>query len=144
MSNDGGYFKLSGETATDPDYQPAFMEVLRDVIGLEPNPGVTLRPVFGKGMTVSFVYMEPNSVAPVHQHPQEQIGTIIEGTYEFELDGEKRWVRKGEVYVVPPNVPHGAITGEERCLALDVFCPPREGFRELMQKALEDRGMEPR
>ena len=49
-------------------------------------------------------------------------------------------MRKGEVYVVPPNVPHGAVTGDEACLALDVFCPPREGFRELMEKALRERG----
>jgi quercetin dioxygenase-like cupin family protein len=90
-------------------------------------------------MTMSFVYMEPHSVAPVHQHAEEQIGTMIEGAYEFELGGEKRIVRKGDVYVVPPFVPHGAVTYDEGCLALDVFSPPREGFRELMDKALAER-----
>jgi len=54
--------------------------------------------------------MEPNRVAPVHSHTEEQIGTIIEGEYEFELNGVKRLIRKGDVYVVPPNVPHGAVT----------------------------------
>ena len=140
MAEEVDYFRLSGDVEIDPDYKPVFMNVMEEVLGLEPHPGVTLRPVFGKGITVSFVYMEPNSVAPMHQHPQEQIGTIIDGTYEFELAGEKRWVRKGEVYVVPPNVPHGAVTGDEACLALDIFCPPREGFRELMEKALRERG----
>ncbi len=140
MSGDGGYFRLSEDAEIDPEAEPAFLTVLQDVMGLEPHPGVTLRPVFGKGMTVSFVYMEPHSVAPVHQHPQEQIGTVIEGTYEFELGGTKRWVRRGDVYIVPPNVPHGAVTGDESCVALDVFCPPREGFRELIEKAARERG----
>ena len=64
---------------------------------------------------------------------------MIEGSYLFELAGEKRWVHKGEVYVVPPNVPHGAVTGDEPCLALDVFSPPREAFAELMEQALRER-----
>jgi quercetin dioxygenase-like cupin family protein len=113
-----------------------------DVVGLLVEPGLILRPVFGRNMTMSFVSMDPHSVAPVHRHPQEQIGTIIEGSYEFELAGQKRVVRKGDVYIVPPNVPHGAVTYDEGCLALDVFSPPREGFRELMDRVLEERARE--
>lgn len=58
--------------------------------------------------------MEPNRVVPIHSHTEEQIGTIIEDEYEyeyeFELNGVKRLIRKGDVNVVPPNVPHGAVT----------------------------------
>ena len=140
MSDEVLYFRTY-EAAGDPDrtYEPTFLNVERDVPGLGVVPGLVLRPVFGTNLTMSFVYMEPNTEAPVHQHPEEQFGTIIEGSYEFELDGEKRVVRKGDVYMVPPNVPHGAWTHDEPCLALDVFSPPREMFRELMQKELERR-----
>jgi quercetin dioxygenase-like cupin family protein len=132
------YFRTRPDAAVDAEYKPRYLQVERDLLGLNLEPGLILRPVFGRNMTLSFVSMEPNSVAPVHQHPQEQIGTVIDGSYEFELAGEKKVVRKGDVYVVPPNVPHGAVTHEEGCLVLDVFSPPREAFAELMQQAVPE------
>jgi unsaturated pyranuronate lyase len=142
MTDPVGYFTSRQDAEIDPGYPPAYIDVEEDVIGLPVEPGLILRPVFGKNMTVIFVFMQPKSIAPVHQHPQEQIGTIIEGSYEFELAGVKRVVRRGDVYVVPPNVPHGAVTHDESCLAVDVFSPPREGFKELMDQAVEARRRE--
>ncbi len=132
------YFRTRADAALDPDYRPRYLHVERDLVGLNLEPGLVLRPVFGRNMTLSFVSMEPHSVAPVHQHPQEQIGTVIEGSYQFELAGEKKVVRRGDVYVVPPNVPHGAVTLDEGCLVLDVFSPPREAFAELMEQAVPE------
>ena len=100
-----GYFFTDPDAKIDPTAEPRYLSVERDVLGLHPikeSPGLTLRPVFGQNLTMSFVYMEPHSVAPVHQHAEEQVGTIIEGEYEFDLDGDVRVVRKGDVYVVPP------------------------------------------
>lgn len=138
MTDGADYFRTHAEAEIDAGYRPRFLEVFRDLVGLNIEPGLVLRPVFGRNLTLSFVSMEPNSVAPVHQHPQEQIGTVIEGSYEFELDGVKRVVRRGDVYVVPPNVPHGAVTLDEGCLVLDVFSPPREAFAELMERAIPE------
>jgi quercetin dioxygenase-like cupin family protein len=143
VSDDVQYFRIEADASIDPTYPPRYLHVQRDLLGLGVEPGLVLRPVFGRNLTLSFVSMERNSVAPVHQHPQEQIGTVIEGSYEFELDGEKKVVRKGDVYVVPPNVPHGAVTHDEPCLVLDVFSPTRDAFAELTQKAtkeLQDKG----
>ncbi len=139
MEDQNAYFRTRPDAEIDASYRPAFVNVEREVLGLRVEEGLVLRPVFGRNLTVSFVYMEPHSVAPVHQHPQEQIGTIVEGGYEFELAGEKRMVRRGDVYVVPPNVTHGAVTHDEHCLAIDVFSPPREMLRELMDRARAER-----
>jgi Cupin domain len=54
------------------------------------------------------VDFQPHAVAPLHQHPEEQIGTMPEGECEFELNCVKRTIRPGDVYVIPPNVPHSA------------------------------------
>jgi quercetin dioxygenase-like cupin family protein len=140
MSDDVQYFRTGGDTEVDATYEPRYVHVFRDLLGLQVERGLVLRPVFGRNLTLSFVSMEPRSVAPVHQHPQEQIGTVIEGSYEFELAGEKKVVRKGDVYVVPPNVPHGAVTHDEGCLVLDVFSPPREAFAEIMEQATAELG----
>ena len=52
------------------------------------------------------MYLQAHAVAPLHQHPEEQIGTMPEGACEFELNGVKRTIRPGDVYVIPPNMPH--------------------------------------
>ncbi|AQQ55215.1 hypothetical protein B0X71_18425 [Planococcus lenghuensis] len=117
------------------DFQPRHLNT-DDIPLLKVVEGLGLKPVFGENVQLSFVYMEPNSVAPVHSHPEEQIGTMIEGEYEFELNGVKKMIRKGDVYVVPPNVPHGAVTYEKGCVALDIFSPPRTGYKKMMDEAL--------
>lgn len=130
------YFQKVERVLTDLPWDPAFESVER-VVPLVVGEGVELRPVFGHGVMMSFVYMQPNSVAAVHAHPEEQMGTIIEGEYEFELNGVRRLCRRGDVYIVPPGVPHGARTFARPCIALDVFAPPRGGFRELWEAALK-------
>jgi quercetin dioxygenase-like cupin family protein len=135
MSSETPYFGPAYEYQLDPDFRPSYLDLERDVPSLPVEPGVVIRPVLGKRLNLSFVYFEPRSTAPVHQHREEQIGTVLEGSLRFELAGEQRLLRRGDVYVIPPDVPHGASTGEEGCITLDVFSPPREGLRELIEKA---------
>ena len=59
---------------------------------------------------------------------------MLEGECEFELNGVKRTIRPGDVYVIPPNVPHSARAYDKPCVALDIFSPPRSGFREMLDK----------
>lgn len=61
------------------------------------------------------------------------MGAVLQGSLHFELAGEKRLLRPGDVYVIPPDVPHGAASDEEGCVTLDVFAPPREGLRALVE-----------
>jgi len=99
---------------------------------ITPVPGIEIRAVSGSGITLSFVSFAADAVAPVHTHPHEQMGTVLEGEMEFEIPGERRILRPGEVYSVPPNVPHGArAMGGRPCLALDAFTPRREDFMAL-------------
>jgi quercetin dioxygenase-like cupin family protein len=135
MSRETPYFGPAYAYEIDPAFRPSYLNLERDVPSFPVEPGVVIRPVLGDRMNISFVYFEPHAVAPVHQHPEEQIGTVLEGSLEFELAGEKRTLRRGDVYVVPPDVPHGASTGEERCVTLDVFSPPRQGLRELLERS---------
>jgi unsaturated pyranuronate lyase len=138
VTDEGRYFRTNVGSSGQAVYEPRYLHVERDLLGLNIEPGLVLRPVFGLGMTLSFVYMSAHSVAPVHQHPQEQIGTVIDGSCEFELNGEKKLVGKGDVYMVPPDVPHGAMTQDSACLVLDVFSPPREAFAEIMAQAVDE------
>jgi quercetin dioxygenase-like cupin family protein len=139
MSEETPYFRPAYEYGTDPDFRPSFLNVDRDVPSLPVEPGLVVRPVIGRRLNISFIHFEPRAVAPVHQHGEEQIGTVLEGSMEFELAGEKRTIRRGDAYVIPPNVPHGGVATDEGCVTLDVFSPPREGIREQVERAGDAR-----
>jgi len=129
--------------AMDPNVAPAggavgrYVDVQGDVLPVEFVPGLVFRPVVGEGLMVNFVHYEPVTEAPVHSHEEEQITFVIEGAFEFELDGDVRMMRPGTAVVVPPGVPHGAKTLDEGCSEIDVFVPPRKVLLEAMRAAAE-------
>lgn len=90
--------------------------------------GLEFRPVLGERMMANFVTFEPHTEAPRHVHEEEQIVIVLEGELEFELDGDVRTMRPGDVAVVPPWVPHGARTKDTSCREVDVFTPPRRSL----------------
>lgn len=61
----------------------------------------------------------------VDQHPQEQISYIEKGAVEFEVDGKKRVLRKGDTQYIPSNIKHQVKVLEE-CVILDIFTPLRQ------------------
>ena len=99
---------------------------------IEVTPGLRFQPILGENLMANFVSFEPNVIAPVHWHDEEQISIVIEGEMEFEVGGKKKLIRRGDAVLIPPNVPHGARTFDTTCLQMDVFNPPRHGLLELM------------
>jgi gentisate 1,2-dioxygenase len=89
-------------------------------------PGLEFRPVLAEETMVNFVSFAPDTEAPRHAHREEQIVIVLEGEFEFEIDGEVRTMRVGDVAVIPPWVSHGARTRQQPCYEADVFNPPRE------------------
>jgi len=96
-------------------------------------PGLGFRPVLGQRTLTNFVSFAPGAVAPKHVHEEEQIVVILDGEMVFDLDGDIRTMRKGDVAVIPAWVPHGAWTVDTRCEELDVFCPPRQSLLKLAE-----------
>ena len=103
-------------------------------------PGLGFRPVLGERTMVNFVSFEPNTEAPMHVHEEEQIVLVLEGEFEFELDGDVRTMRAGDVAVVPAWVPHGARTHDFSCREIDVFNPPRRSLLEHASNQSPDPG----
>jgi quercetin dioxygenase-like cupin family protein len=104
-----------------------------EIASAEFVPGLTFRPVLGDGVLTNFVHFEPGAQAPRHVHEEEQIVIILDGEMTFDLDGDVRTMRKGDVAVVPAWVPHGAWTTDTTCLEVDVFCPPRRTLLALAE-----------
>ena len=97
----------------------------------EVRPGVFLRVLPGRRVMFSAVRFQPHATVPTHQHPHEQLGIVLEGELELWIGEERRTLRHGDMYAIPPDVPHGAETKASTCLVLDVFHPLREDYLKL-------------
>ena len=95
----------------------------------ELSPGVCTRTFWGDKMLVSLLEFSPNSVVPMHTHPQEQVGVVIEGELYMTIGAETRLMKAGESYVIPGDVEHGGKTGEKPAKVVDVFSPVRDEYK---------------
>jgi quercetin dioxygenase-like cupin family protein len=102
-----------------------------DIAPVEFLPGLGFRPVLGIRAMTNFVSFAPGAEAPRHVHEEEQIVIVLDGEFIFDLDGDIRTMRKGDVAVIPAWVPHGAWTTDTTCLEVDVFAPPRQSLLKL-------------
>lgn len=104
-----------------------------DLEAAEFVPGLGFRPVLGQRAMANFVDFEPGVEAPRHVHEEEQIVIVLDGEFTFDLDGDVRVMRKGDVAVVPAWVPHGAWTTDSHCREVDIFTPPRRSLLALVE-----------
>lgn len=83
---------------------------------------------------LSYLEMDEGAVIPLHDHPHEQGGMLLEGRLRFTLGDETRTVEAGAMFIIPPGVPHTVVAIDGPALVLDVFSPVREDYVELMNK----------
>jgi quercetin dioxygenase-like cupin family protein len=63
----------------------------------------------GREVVQVIVELEPGTTAPKHSHPGEEIIYVLEGTWEYTLDGKPPVVLKaGDVLFIPAGVIHSA------------------------------------
>jgi len=111
------------------------LEGTADALRIEPGDslpilplvdGIVVKPVMGERLNIQEVVLIPGAVAPVHTHPEEQLGYVVSGTCEL-TDGQTHWqLGPGDCYHAPSGIPHGAKALSEGCVILDAFSPPRE------------------
>jgi quercetin dioxygenase-like cupin family protein len=90
--------------------------------------GVLARTVEGDRMSFAVVELAPNSRVAEHEHPNEQIGIVLQGSMTFTIGVETRVVRAGDTYNIPGGVRHHADTGPEGAVVIDVFAPVRSDW----------------
>lgn len=91
--------------------------------------GARTRTFWGKQMLFSLVEVEAGALVPLHTHPHEQGGIIVEGELEMGIGGEVRVLKPGDMYIIPGDVEHYAKGQAAKAIALDIFSPVREEFK---------------
>jgi quercetin dioxygenase-like cupin family protein len=91
-------------------------------------PGIQ-RQVFGYDNNIMLVKVkfEKDAVGAMHEHHHTQVSYVESGAFELTIDGEKKILKQGDGYFVPPNIIHGCKCIEAGVL-IDVFTPLREDF----------------
>jgi quercetin dioxygenase-like cupin family protein len=93
----------------------------------ELNPLLGRRLITGGDMMIAHVYLKKGCIVAKHEHHNEQLTYVLEGSLRFRLGDEGEQVvdvNAGEVLCIPRNLPHEAEALEDT-LDVDVFNPPR-------------------
>ena len=107
-----------------------------EITRVELVPGVNIRTMWGEKVMMSIIENAPHVNVPMHSHPHEQAGIVLEGEYEMTIGGETRLLKPGDAYVIPGGVEHALKGLDGKAVALDIFSPPREEYKEKV-KAIE-------
>ncbi len=129
-----GYFEAGHGEPTEPG---RIVTVETELPGIDLTPGLRSHPLVGKKLLASFVRYQPNSVAPLHAHEEEQVFIVLEGELEITLGDEVRRVKAGDAALIPAWVPHSVRSLDQPAYQLDVFSPPRRALLELLEARVE-------
>lgn len=101
---------------------------LSNIPSKEIMPGYHGKLVHTKTMSLVFWDVEKNATVPEHHHIHEQIMHVIEGQFEFTLNGKTKVYYAGDIVVIASEIPHSgrAITS---CKLMDVFSPTRDEYK---------------
>jgi len=73
------------------------------------------------------VGFDTGGIGALHKHHHSQITHVESGVFEIEIDKEKKVLKAGDAFYIPPNVLLGAVCRECGVL-IDVVSPMREDF----------------
>lgn len=100
-----------------------------DLDGYKPAlPGIRRKTLCHGARTLMTEFLlEQGRVLPLHAHPHEQTGYLVQGHLCLTIGGELHEVRPGDSWCIPASVEHGAQILEDS-VAIEVFSPVREDY----------------
>jgi quercetin dioxygenase-like cupin family protein len=87
------------------------------------------RKILGYDEQLMMVLVDFNkgAVGSLHKHHHRQVTYVSKGKFETIIGKEKKILKEGDSFFIPPGVEHGVICIEKGTL-IDVFTPTREDF----------------
>jgi len=79
-------------------------------------------------VTLAFFEVEKGAALPLHSHIHEQVTQVLEGQFQLTVGDETKVYEKGQVVIIPSNVPHGGVA-LTTCKIFDIFTPVREDYK---------------
>ena len=85
-------------------------------------------------MTFMKIRIDADSVLPLHSHPNEQIGTCLEGAGRMTSNGKTFEIHTGDTWTIPSGEEHMFKAGDTPVKIIEVWSPPREDYRALAKQ----------
>lgn len=87
------------------------------------------RKIFGYEDRVMMVKVkfEKGAIGSLHEHHHTQVSYFESGVFEVTISGQKKVLKGGDGFFVPPNAVHGVVCLEAGMI-VDVFTPHRSDF----------------
>jgi quercetin dioxygenase-like cupin family protein len=82
---------------------------------------------YNKDLMMVKVIFKKGAIGVVHSHVHTQTTYCASGEFDFNVGGETRIVREGDVLYIPSEMLHGVVCLEAGVL-IDTFNPVREDF----------------
>lgn len=71
------------------------------------------------------VAFDVGGIGAAHSHEHTQMSYVASGVFSITIADETRFVKAGDAYYIPSNVPHSAVCVETGVL-IDLFTPMRD------------------
>jgi quercetin dioxygenase-like cupin family protein len=91
------------------------------------SPTIGRRLFHTQTMTVAWITLAKGALVPRHEHPNEQVATVLEGRLRFVVGEDELIASAGDTVPLAANVPH-QVEALEDSVVLDVFSPLREDW----------------
>jgi quercetin dioxygenase-like cupin family protein len=87
----------------------------------EVRPGIFGATVHTPQLTATLYRYGAGSSWEEHQHPEDQITTVLEGAIDFVVAGESVHLTAGQLATLPGGTPHSASVPAAGAVTLNVF-----------------------
>ncbi|HVP03430.1 MAG TPA: cupin domain-containing protein [Solirubrobacteraceae bacterium] len=87
----------------------------------EARPGIFGATVHTPQLTAIVYRYAPGSSWEEHQHPQDQITTVLEGEIDFVVAGRPVHMVAGQTATLPGGTPHAATVPESGAVTLNIL-----------------------
>jgi quercetin dioxygenase-like cupin family protein len=88
----------------------------------EVRPGIFGSTIHTPQLTATLYRYSAGSAWEEHQHPQDQITMVLEGTIDFVVAGDPVRLTKGQLAALPGGVPHSAtVPSDGDVVTINVF-----------------------
>ena len=124
--------KSAAMTGT-PNFPPNQIFDYNDIQYTMLVPGAWAKIINGKGIQVSNLFMAPGIEFAYHNHPEEQLMTVLRGSISEYILDRKDPMETGATLFLPAQMVHGGLLSPQAAHVIDVFYPPRADYTLQME-----------
>lgn len=82
---------------------------------------------YDDSLMLTIVRFKKGGIGKLHQHIHSQVAYIASGSFEVQIEEEKKVLKTGDSFFLKSNVMHGVVCLEDGVL-IESFSPMREDF----------------